>query len=457
MLVALLAASPFLGASAPLDALKNRKWSCPFAHVWLEHGAEKASEILGLPAHKEVPENTTVERCSIALGFPGGAHQNAHSPGYSSNCSGTPAEASPYMWPMGVTWEAEETFMWGAYTDKPLSVGHARNWYRFDKNLYRSDDIEGHSTVLIRGPKMIFVTWRNGTDFKNASQISGCLSLDMGGIGILRPDWFLDSRPHLGTIMSQYLGNQHVYHQGKAKLVKQWRKDDFVGTYFVVSNQEHVGADGIHWPLLWNIPGEGAGPDHLRMLYNHDTIDDSQDHVFSVDEEYVAAGGRCWDVQPPSPAPPGSWQCSVCTHVYSAEKDGGGVAFEDLPDDWVCPVCGSPKSAYSQKSAESELSQGSKLIPSALDKDDNSWREIEYTFSPIWVPPAPSPSPTPSGPTTYQCGICEHVYDAGNDGGGAAFEDLPITWRCPVCGAPKSEFVKKTVDGFEEWAHERVI
>lgn len=38
--------------------------------------------------------------------------------------------------------------------------------------------------------------------------------------------------------------------------------------------------------------------------------------------------------------------CSVCGHIYDKEKDGGGVEFEDLPDSWACPVCGSPKSAY---------------------------------------------------------------------------------------------------------------
>lgn len=39
-------------------------------------------------------------------------------------------------------------------------------------------------------------------------------------------------------------------------------------------------------------------------------------------------------------------ECGVCGHAYDAQRDGGGKAFEDLPDDWACPVCGSPKSAY---------------------------------------------------------------------------------------------------------------
>jgi rubredoxin len=49
-----------------------------------------------------------------------------------------------------------------------------------------------------------------------------------------------------------------------------------------------------------------------------------------------------------------NWLCTVCGYVYDpAEGDpqGGidaGTAFEDLPDDWVCPVCGAPKEAFEQ-------------------------------------------------------------------------------------------------------------
>jgi rubredoxin len=46
------------------------------------------------------------------------------------------------------------------------------------------------------------------------------------------------------------------------------------------------------------------------------------------------------------------YQCSVCGYIYDP-KNGDptqgvnpGTAFEDLPDDWICPVCGSPKSKF---------------------------------------------------------------------------------------------------------------
>lgn len=45
--------------------------------------------------------------------------------------------------------------------------------------------------------------------------------------------------------------------------------------------------------------------------------------------------------------------CDVCGYVYDPEKgdtESGiavGTPFEDLPDEWVCPVCASPKSEFS--------------------------------------------------------------------------------------------------------------
>lgn len=38
------------------------------------------------------------------------------------------------------------------------------------------------------------------------------------------------------------------------------------------------------------------------------------------------------------------WVCSVCGYVYDGE-----TPFEDLPDDWKCPVCKQPKSVFEKK------------------------------------------------------------------------------------------------------------
>ncbi len=46
--------------------------------------------------------------------------------------------------------------------------------------------------------------------------------------------------------------------------------------------------------------------------------------------------------------------CSVCGYVYDpavGDPDGGiapGTTFKDLPDDWVCPVCGAGKEVFEE-------------------------------------------------------------------------------------------------------------
>ncbi len=46
------------------------------------------------------------------------------------------------------------------------------------------------------------------------------------------------------------------------------------------------------------------------------------------------------------------YKCTVCGYVYDPEigdPDSGikpGTPFENLPDNWVCPVCGAEKSLF---------------------------------------------------------------------------------------------------------------
>ncbi|MDZ7832430.1 MAG: rubredoxin [Desulfobacterales bacterium] len=47
--------------------------------------------------------------------------------------------------------------------------------------------------------------------------------------------------------------------------------------------------------------------------------------------------------------------CQVCGYVYDPEQgdpDNGvepGTSFENLPDDWVCPVCGAGKDDFEKE------------------------------------------------------------------------------------------------------------
>ncbi len=38
--------------------------------------------------------------------------------------------------------------------------------------------------------------------------------------------------------------------------------------------------------------------------------------------------------------------CEPCGYEYDPEKGEPGTAFEDLPDDWVCPICGMGKEVF---------------------------------------------------------------------------------------------------------------
>ncbi len=58
--------------------------------------------------------------------------------------------------------------------------------------------------------------------------------------------------------------------------------------------------------------------------------------------EYIRRGG-----------PMTKYVCQVCGYVYDpalGDPDNGvkpGTAFADLPEDWVCPVCGADKDSFS--------------------------------------------------------------------------------------------------------------
>jgi rubredoxin len=64
----------------------------------------------------------------------------------------------------------------------------------------------------------------------------------------------------------------------------------------------------------------------------------------------------------------------------------------------------------------------------------------------------------------FKCEVCGHVYNPLTDCGGkenptkacgpvgVPFDLLPVTWRCPLCGALKSEYHQVIgLDGAIEW------
>ena len=50
------------------------------------------------------------------------------------------------------------------------------------------------------------------------------------------------------------------------------------------------------------------------------------------------------------------YKCTICGYIYdpgSGDPDGGinpGTSFEQIPDTWVCPVCGAGKEVFEKES-----------------------------------------------------------------------------------------------------------
>ncbi|MFM1525206.1 MULTISPECIES: rubredoxin [Helcococcus] len=48
------------------------------------------------------------------------------------------------------------------------------------------------------------------------------------------------------------------------------------------------------------------------------------------------------------------WECTACGYIYDPEvgdPDNGiepGTSFDELPEDWTCPVCGVDKDLFEE-------------------------------------------------------------------------------------------------------------
>lgn len=64
--------------------------------------------------------------------------------------------------------------------------------------------------------------------------------------------------------------------------------------------------------------------------------------------------------------------CTICGYVYDDNEEK--IKFEDLPEDWSCPLCGAPKSAFEEMKDEKEKEKASEakkttVSDSATKKD----------------------------------------------------------------------------------------
>ena len=68
------------------------------------------------------------------------------------------------------------------------------------------------------------------------------------------------------------------------------------------------------------------------------------------------------------------YRCGVCGYIYDEEKEG--VRFEDLPDDWQCPVCGEGKEGF-EPVEEDEPGPASAPAATAQAPEISAWEAEE--------------------------------------------------------------------------------
>ncbi len=107
-------------------------------------------------------------------------------------------------------------------------------------------------------------------------------------------------------------------------------------------------------------PAKARGPEWVRIVL---MISPGREELSAVKEAFMSAIDRVapgFDAPLDNPFTKGAkdmdkYVCVVCGWVYDPElgdPDGGipaGTAYADLPDDWVCPVCGAPKTEFEKE------------------------------------------------------------------------------------------------------------
>src|SRR5665647_101548 len=71
------------------------------------------------------------------------------------------------------------------------------------------------------------------------------------------------------------------------------------------------------------------------------------------------------------------YRCTVCNYVYDEEKEG--KKFSDLPDEWRCPVCNSPKTVFVLLSDVGEELNENTTVSDVLIEQMAEWG-IKYVF-----------------------------------------------------------------------------
>jgi len=71
------------------------------------------------------------------------------------------------------------------------------------------------------------------------------------------------------------------------------------------------------------------------------------------------------------------YRCTICNYVYDEVKEG--KKFSDLPKEWVCPVCGAPKSVFVLLAEQAEEKKVEHTVSEILINQIAEWG-VQYVF-----------------------------------------------------------------------------
>ncbi|MEW6010267.1 MAG: thiamine pyrophosphate-dependent enzyme [Euryarchaeota archaeon] len=72
------------------------------------------------------------------------------------------------------------------------------------------------------------------------------------------------------------------------------------------------------------------------------------------------------------------YRCTVCNYVYDEEEEG--IKFKDLPEDWRCPVCNSPKKVFVKLDGEKKaVSKDERTVSNVMIDQMAEWG-VKYIF-----------------------------------------------------------------------------
>ncbi len=74
----------------------------------------------------------------------------------------------------------------------------------------------------------------------------------------------------------------------------------------------------------------------------------------------------------------GTYVCNLCSFTFDEATEP--VAWNDLPDDWACPVCGSSKEAFTKKEVADATPQPQKVTSALSDDYLAEWRRNSDNF-----------------------------------------------------------------------------